>query len=118
MHPNRLTIFKRTKYWQETNAIIIQCCAVAEKKGLSIGAFALLCDLSPVTVRANLEGMIGLPQQLTLWKLCAGANFKLEILGRPSRNGLHIESEMSDIRKALKRQPKKRGKKRKAKRRA
>lgn len=116
MDAGRLRSFKTTTYWKETYHVILQCIKAAEKKGLKLHQFAEVCDLSPATLRKNADGDVGLPQQLTLWKLCAGANFKLEMLGRPTRNGLQIDTEMASIRKALRRKikPKKqRGRKRK-----
>lgn len=113
MDTGRLRQFKTTTYWKETYHVILQCIKAAEKKGLKLHQFAELCDLSPSTMRKNADGEIGLPQQLTLWKLCAGANFKLEMLGRPTRNGLQVGTEMASIRKALRRKIKPKKKKRK-----
>lgn len=112
MDAGRLRQFKMTTYWKETYHVILQCIKAAEKKGLKLHQFADVCDLSPATLRKNADGDVGLPQQLTLWKLCAGANFKLEMLGRPTRNGLHVDTEMASIRKALKRKIKPQRKKR------
>jgi transcriptional regulator with XRE-family HTH domain len=114
MDAGRLAIFKRTAYWKETNTVILQCARVAEQKGMNLSQFAELCDLSPQTLRNNIAGVIGLPQQLTLWKMCAGAGFKLEIMGRP-REKLRIGDEMSNIRRALRRKPQKKRKKKKKK---
>jgi len=117
MDPERLKIFKKTKYWKETNSVVKACVAEAESKGITINEFSRLCDLSPATVQSNLDGDIGLPQQLTLWKMCAGSGFKLEMKGR-GRNELSIDSEMKGIRVALDRKvikprkKKKRGRKR------
>lgn len=112
MDAGRLRQFKTTTYWKETYHVILQCIKTAEKKGMKLSQFADLCDLSPTTLRKNADGDVGLPQQLTLWKLCAGANFKLEILGRPTRNGLKVDTEMASIRKALRRKIKPKKKKR------
>lgn len=119
MDAGRLRQFKQTTYWKEQYHVILQCIKTAEKKGMSLSQFAELCDLSPTTLRKNADGMVGLPAHMTIWKLCAGSNFKLEMLGRPARNGLQIDDEMASIRKALRRRikPKKKKKKKRGQKR-
>jgi hypothetical protein len=118
MDPTRLKLFKKTTYWKETNAIVQHCMAVAEEKGLNTTQLALVCDLARVTVNNNSNEQVGLRQELTLWKLCAGVGLQLEMIDR-SRNGLKVQHEMEGIRKALDRKPAKsltRSKKRRGKR--
>lgn len=116
MDPDRLKLFKKTAYWQETNKIVQHCFAAAEKKGLSLAQFAALCDLAPATVRTNVDQVIGLRQELTMWKMCAAVGLKVATTNRSDANGVMIGREMVSIRRALNRKPKKRGKKRKSKR--
>lgn len=117
MDPARLRLFKKTKYWQETNAIIQHCMTIAHRKGLNITQLARECDLSPATVVKNANEQVGLRQELTLWKLCAAVGLQL---GRANRqNGTTVQRDMAGIRKALNRKPAKslaRNKKRKKRR--
>lgn len=118
MDPTRLKLFKKTKYWRETNEIIQHCMAVAEEKGLNRTQLAIACDLAPTTVSKNADEMVGLRQELTLWKLCAGVGLQIEMIDR-ARNGMKVQHEMEVIRKALDRKPAKslaRNKKRRGKR--
>lgn len=118
MDPTRLRLFKKTKYWQETNAIIQHCMTIAHRRGLNTTQLARACDLSPATVVKNSNEQVGLRQELTLWKLCAAVGLQL---GRANRsNGIQVEHHMAGIRKALDRKPAKllsRNKKKKSKRR-
>jgi len=116
MDPDRLKLFKKTAYWKETNQIVQHCFAAAERKGYSLTQFANLCDLAPATIRTNVDQLIGLRQELTMWKMCAAVGLKVATSNRSNANGVMIGREMVSIRKALNRKPKKRGKKQKAKR--
>jgi hypothetical protein len=117
--PERLKLFKKTAYWQEMNAVVQHCMTLAEKKGMNLAQFAELCDLSPQTIRKNADELVGLRQELTLWKMCLGVGLGFKVNNRT--NGLNADSEFGGIRKALNRKPqrkrikKKRGKKQKGK---
>lgn len=116
MDEGRLKMFKKTAYWQETNHIVQHCFAAAERKGLSLTQFAHLCDLSPQTVRKNVDQDVGLRQELTLWKLCAAVGLKVNMINR-AQNGVVVNREMAGIRKALDRKPQKKRKKQRGKKR-
>ena len=107
MDPTRLKLFKKTTYWIETNAIVQHCMAIAEEKGLNTTQLSILCDLAPATVRRNELEEVGLRQELTLWKLCAGVGLQIEMTDRSRRNGSKMQQEMEFIRKALDRKPSK-----------
>lgn len=116
MDPTRLKMFKKTRYWKETNEIVQHCMAVAEEQGLNLTQLSIVCDLSPATVRKNEMEEVGLRQELTLWKLCAGVGLQIEMIDRS--NGMKVKNEMEGIRKALDRKPSKslaRNKKRRGK---
>lgn len=117
MDADRLKLFKKTAYWKETNTIVQHCFAAASKKGMTLTEFAALCDLAPATIRTNIDQLVGLRQELTMWKMCAAVGLKINAINR-AQNGAAIGKEMEGIRKALDRKPKQRGKKRKNKRKA
>lgn len=116
MDEGRLKLFKKTAYWKETNHIVQHCFAVAERKGMSLTQFAHLCDLSPATIRNNVDQMVGLRQELTLWKLCAGVGLRVNMTNRTD-NGVVVGRELAGIRKALDRKPQKKRKKQRGKKR-
>ncbi len=83
--------------------IVQHCMTIATRKGLNITQLARECDLAPNTIVRNSNELVGLRQELTLWKLCAAVGLQLGRASRP--NGTVVERDMEGIRKALNRKP-------------
>ena len=105
MDPKRLTVVKKTIYWQEMNIAAQACIARAEKMGMSFSELSYRADLSHSTVARLYHGITGYPQWMTLWKLCQAVGLRLDPADRSAPSKKMVQSSLPELRKAFGRKP-------------